>query len=123
MDITDVDGTTYHPNIKDKQIKNKQRALTYCSKEDPDPLCYNMDIKEETKARESHSKILTKRLIDGEATLNQLVEEGMIPLNQYCNWERGLNAYKRQKQLEKEKLPESLPNPWDLDLKILNDCK
>lgn len=44
MDIKDEDGNNYHPNIKNRQIENKKRALAYCSKEDPNPLCYNMDI-------------------------------------------------------------------------------
>ena len=82
-----------------------------------------MDIKEETRARESHTKILSKRLLDGEATLVDLIEENEIPIPQVPNWIKGWEAYKRLKAQDKEKLPESLPNPWDLDLKILNDCK
>lgn len=37
LDI-EYNGETYHPNIKDKQVKSKKRALEYCTKEDPEPL-------------------------------------------------------------------------------------
>ena len=123
MDIKDDEGNWYHPNIRDRQINNKRRALQYCSKEDPNPLCYNMDIKEETKARESHSKILTKRILTEGVPLAQLVEQGEIPLNQLPQWERGLVAYKRMKKEDKPDLPATLPNPWKKDLPIHTDRK
>ena len=97
MDIQDEDGNNYHPNIKNRQIENKKRALAYCSKEDPNPLCYNMDIHEETKARESHKKILGKRLLDGEP-LNKVVEENPELIFEYTKLETNLAAYKRAKR-------------------------
>ena len=41
----DIQG--YHPNIRDKQIRNKYKAIAYCAKEDPEPLQFNMDIRAE----------------------------------------------------------------------------
>lgn len=58
MDL-EYEGKTFHPNVKDKQVKSKKKALGYCAKEDPEPLCYNMDIKAETAARESHKKLIS----------------------------------------------------------------
>lgn len=98
------EGEWYHPNVKDKQIKSKKRALEYCSKQDPEPLQYNMDIKEETKARENHKRILGKRLLDGEP-LHRLVQEEPSLLIGYANIKRDLAAYKRDVAEDKPDLP------------------
>ncbi len=81
MDIKDEHDNNYHPNVKDRQVNNRKKALTYCSKHDPEPLEFNIDIKAETKAREDHSKILTKELIIGKRTLQEMVDDGDIPIN------------------------------------------
>lgn len=73
MDVTH-EGKTYHPNIRGQQVKNRKAALTYCAKEDPEPFQYNMDLKQETEAREKHNKILSKDLILGKRTLTQMLE-------------------------------------------------
>ena len=121
MDITH-DGKTYHPNIKDSQIKSKKRALTYCSKEDPDPLQYNIDIKEETAAREQHKRILGKRLISGE-NLHDVVQEHPELIFGYKKLEADIAAYKRAKKEDKPDLPSELPNPWKLKLPVHTDRK
>lgn len=81
-----LDYGKHHPNVKDDRIKRKKHALDYCSKEDPNPLQFNMDIKEETAARKDHRKLLSKRLCDGEP-LNKLVDEGEISLFDLPKWE------------------------------------
>ena len=53
-----------------------------------------MDIKEETKARESHRKIIGKRLIEGEP-LARVVEEHPELIFEYTKLEQNLAAYKR----------------------------
>ena len=83
-DYLDYEG--FHPNIKDERVKRKKAALEYCSKEDPNPLQYNMDIKEETAARTEHRKILSKRLIDG-VPLHELAEAGDVTLYDLPRWE------------------------------------
>lgn len=83
MDLT-YEGKTFHPNIKDKQIKSKAKALGYCAKEDPEPLQYNMDIKEETKARESKKKIISLDLIHGKRKLTEAIETGDIAIQDAC---------------------------------------
>jgi hypothetical protein len=80
MDL-EYQGKTYHPNIKNKQIKNKNKALGYCAKEDPEPLQYNMDIKEETKARESKKKIISIDLVLGKRKLTDAIEAGDVSLS------------------------------------------
>lgn len=107
----------YHPNIKDSRVGNKKKAIHYCAKEDPSPLQFNMDIKAETAAREAHSKVLTKRILDG-APLHQLVEEGEIALKDMSAWDHGFKLYKRHKKDAKPDLPSKLPNPWQIDLRL-----
>lgn len=116
------EGRTYHPNIKDKQVKSKKKALGYCSKEDPDVLCFNMDIKEECKARESHRKILGKRLLDGEP-LHLVVQEDPSLLFGYQRIKTDLAAYQRDVAEDKPNLPETLPNPWEKELPVHTDRK
>lgn len=108
-------GETYHPNIKDQGVKRKQAALRYCSKEDPDPLQFNMDIKAETAAREGHRKIIGKRLLDGEP-LHELVEEYPQLIFEYQKLQMNLDCYKRQKLEDRPDLPDAIPNTFDLSL-------
>ena len=122
LDILGEDGVKYHPNISGKQVKNRQKALAYCSKEDPDPLCYNMDIKEETKARECKRKILGKRLLDGEP-LHELAQEDPSLLFGYNKLKQDLAAYHRDKAEAKPDLPKTLPNPWNKELPVHTDRK
>lgn len=70
----------YHPNVSGDRIKSVKAALKYVSKECPlDRLVqYNMDIKEETAAREGHRKILGKRLIT--EPLVEVLEDGNFDL-------------------------------------------
>ncbi len=117
----DIEG--YHPNIKDQGVKRKAKALAYCSKEDPEPLQFNMDIKEETRARECHKKILTKRILDDKEPLHKLVEDGEINLMDLPKWKAGLEVYKRLKKDEKPDLPNSIPNPWEKDMPVIDDKK
>lgn len=121
MDI-EYQGKTYHPNIKDTQVKSKAKALGYCSKEDPNPLCHNMDIKAETKARESHKKILGKRLMDGEP-LHRVAREEPNLLFGYQRLKTDIEAYNRDVAEDKPDLPASLPNPWGRDLPVHTDRK
>ena len=113
LDLPGDEGATYHPNIKDTRIKRKKAALQYCSKEAPEPLQFNMDIKEEAAARQDHRKILTKRIIEG-APLHKLIDDGELNLIDLPKWKQGLDLYRRLKGEEKPDLPDILPNPFDL---------
>ena len=93
-DVRYLDLNGHHPNIKDCRIKRKDKALKYCAKEDPNPLQFNMDIKEETEARESHRKILGKRLLEGEKLVD-LVDENPALIFEFQKLEANLAAYKR----------------------------
>lgn len=117
MDL-EYEGKTFHPNIKDKQVKSKAKALGYCAKEDPDPLCYNMDIKAETAARESHKKLISQDLITGKRKLTEAIESGDVTIFDAVKAHQGLQLYKRLKQEDKPDLPASLPNPWGRDLPV-----
>jgi hypothetical protein len=77
-----------------------------------------MDIKQETAARESHTKILGKRLLETptEATLITHIEENPEQLFHIVKWHQALSMYKRLKAENKPDLPSSLPNPWGLNL-------
>lgn len=77
-DCFDIDG--YHPNISAKAIQSKKAVLKYLCKEDVEPLEYNIDIKQEQQQREAHVKIIGKRLMKGETTLEEEVEKGEIAL-------------------------------------------
>ena len=110
-----LDYEGFHPNIKEKRIQRKKAAIGYCAKEDPNPLQYNMDIKEEQEARKDHRKILSKRICDG-TPLQDLVEEGEITLFDLPKWEAGYTIYKRLKGENKPDLPEFIPNPWGKSL-------
>ena len=109
----DIEG--YHPNIRDNRIKRKEKALNYVAKEDPEPLQYNMDIKEETKARESKKKILGKRILDGEP-LTTLVDENPELLWDVNKLHIALTTYKRLKKEEKPDLPDHIPNSFNIML-------
>lgn len=74
----DIDG--YHPNISDKGIKSRRAVLAYLTKEDIEPLEYNIDIKAEQQARQDKTKIIGKRLMTGESTLIEELDNGNIPL-------------------------------------------
>lgn len=56
-----------------------------------------MDIKEETAAREGHRKIIGTKLIKGEYTLVQMVEEHPQELFNLIQWQKNLGLYKRLK--------------------------
>ena len=122
LDITDEEGKVHHPNVKGNKVQNKKRALDYCSKEDPEPLQYNMDIKAETAAREGHRKIIGKRLLDGEP-LHTVVEDCPELIYDYLKLEQNLAAYKRQKAEDKPDLPEMIPNTFDLALPFMPEEK
>ena len=122
MDIKH-EGKTYHPNIKKKQISNRKKALRYCSKEDPEPLEFNIDIKAETAARDGHKRILGNKLIKGEITINQLVEDHPEYLFEYQKIASNLEAYKRSKREEKPDMPQNLPNPWGLLMPAYKNSK
>ena len=79
----------YHPNIR--TAKSAYGSIKYCTKEDPTPLELGvMDYKQETKARESKTKILCKRLCSGE-TLNSVLEDDNFEmLKDYPRWEMAL---------------------------------
>ena len=119
----EYEGKTYHPNIKRDEIKSKQKALDYLRKQDPEPLCYNLDIEEETKARESHRRILGKRLIEGNEPLHKIVEEEPQLLFGLTKLKADLDTYKRLKSNDKPDLPATLPNPWEQDLPVHTDRK
>lgn len=89
-DYLDLEG--HHPNVRGSRVQNKIKALTYCSKEDPEPLQFNMDIKAETLAREGHKKIIGKRLLDGEP-LVEVMEEHPELLFGYKRLKADLGAY------------------------------
>lgn len=74
-----------------------------------------MDIKQETEARESHRKILGKRLLDGEK-LTDLVDENPALIFEFQKLEANLAAYKRAKHQNKPDCPDHIPNTWDLCL-------
>lgn len=119
-----MDLNGHHPNIRGNKVQNKKAALAYCSKEDPNPLQFNMDIKEETAAREGKRKIIGKRLIEEpNYTLTQMVEENPSELYNLPQWEKALQTYKRLKGSDKPDLPELLPNPWNLVLPSDNETK
>lgn len=56
-----------------------------------------MDIKEETLAREAHRKIIGTKLIKGEISLVQMVEENPQELFNLLQWQKNLGLYKRLK--------------------------
>ena len=116
----DLEG--YHPNIKDSGIKRKKAALNYVSKEDPEPLQYNMDIKAETQARESHHKILGKRILDG-TPLDELVTEDPSLIFGYKKLKADIEEYQRDRADNKPDLPDHIPNTWDLMLPVMPEEK
>ena len=75
-------------------------------------------MQEETKQREGHNKILTKRLIANEKTLIELVEEGEITILELPKWEQGLACYNKLKLQNNPDLPEMWPvNPrWNITI-------
>ncbi len=79
------EGKTYHPNIA--SAKSAYAAVKYVTKEDKTPLeLGTMDHKQETKARDGKTKILCKRLVEGEA-LNTVLEDGNEDmLKDYGRW-------------------------------------
>ncbi len=85
LDIT-WQQNVYHPNIK--TAKSAHGSIKYCTKEDETPLeLGTMDYKQEIKARENKTKILCKRLCEGE-TLNQVLEDDNHDmLKDYAKWE------------------------------------
>lgn len=68
FDIRDGEDN-YHPNISERPIRSKKAVLAYLTKDDVEPLEYNMSIKEEQQARANHTKIIGKRLIRRETTI------------------------------------------------------
>lgn len=59
-----LDISGYHPNIRDKQIRSKKAVLKYISKEDADPLEFNINVQQELAMRTQHKRILGKRLME-----------------------------------------------------------
>lgn len=88
----DVEG--YHPNVSGDRIRSKERALSYVSKECPRDqlLQFNMDIAAECDARQSHKKIIGKRLLDG-ADLVGEVEDNPALLFGYKRLKMDIEAY------------------------------
>lgn len=64
--------TEYYPNVQ--ATKNKLAWIKYLHKEDTDTLTEGINAGQYINASESKTKILGKRLLDGEA-LNAIVQE------------------------------------------------
>lgn len=104
----DLEG--FHPNVSGSRIQNKKRALVYCSKEDPEPLQYNMDIKAETAAREGHHRIVGKRLLS--EPLTEMVKEYPELIFGYKKLKMDLQEYKMDlEEVNPDPLKE-IENPW-----------
>lgn len=76
-----LDLTSFHPNICKDKIKSKKAALRYITKEDPNPLEYNMDVAQELKAMEAKRRILAKDLLDGKPLVEAIQEAPELVFN------------------------------------------
>jgi hypothetical protein len=75
-----------------------------------------MDHKQETKARENKTKILCKRLCEGESLNTVLEDDNWDMLKNYGQWEANIERYQRAQQRNKPDCIDWIPNTWDLSL-------
>jgi hypothetical protein len=116
FDITWED-TVYHPNIR--QAKNANGSIKYCIKEDKEPLeLGQMDYKQEIKARDNKTRILCKRLTDGENLNQVLLDDNHEMLKDYANWQKNIELFKASLLRDKPTCKDWLPNTWDLALPL-----
>lgn len=113
MDIGD-----YHPNVRGSKIQNKKAALRYCSKEDPTPLQFNIDIKAEQAAREGHRKIVATKLLSGEVTLVDAVKDDPSMLFGYKKLKMDLEQYLVDSGRASKNVAKWVETPWNYSLRL-----
>lgn len=70
------------------------------------------------EAKKSHKRVLGEKLVKGEVTLTELVEENPELLFGYKKLKADLASYLRDKAEEKPTCVESIPNDWGKALPI-----
>ncbi len=79
---------------KYEPAKSAIASIKYCSKHDKEPLELGvMDYKQEMKAKESKTKILCKRLCEGESLNHVLEDDNYEMLKDYPKWELAVHRY------------------------------
>lgn len=95
------------------------KVLAYVSKEDPHPLQFNMDIKADMAARNSHKKILGKRLCDGEPLVEVMKDHPEL-LFGYKRLKSDIKSYERDKERAgKYAALNGFPTSWGFWCRVL----
>lgn len=116
-------GEHYHPNIK--VANGRQRIIEYITKEDKAPATHNFDLDTYTKAKKGHRKYLAEKLVTGEITLIQAVQEEPSLVFQYASLKKSYELF-RADLSRKDPPPRysgPLPNTWGLELSIGSHAK
>lgn len=106
----------HYPNVQ--ATKNKVHWIKYLNKEDKEPHCEGIDINQFLEAKKNHKKVLGKRLLTGELTVREAVEDDPSLLFDYKRLKMNLDSYMRDKRADREDCKDAIPNTWDLDLAI-----
>ena len=87
----------YHCNIgkiKNTKRNTRQNALAYITKEDKSPACFNIDIEEYLNAKKKHRAYVGEKLIKGESTLKEIIEEFPQELYNLDKLHKNLSLFK-----------------------------
>jgi len=108
---------------KYEPARNGYASVKYVTKHDKSPLeLGDMKLSDYTQQRESHKKVLGKRLAEGE-TLVSLIDSGEHQLIfEYGKLEQNIKAYFEAKARAKPDCIDIIPNNWDIVIPI-NDHK
>lgn len=119
-DATFADILGYHGNYQG--CRSSKRVIQYCTKEED--YLSNMDVAQITEKRKSKKAIVGKALIDGDISLKEAVEQNPEYLFEYTKLKFNLTEYIRDnKEDPREDLPDMLPNPWGLLMRVDTDKK
>lgn len=115
FDLKGPDNAIYHGNYQ--TAKCSQAVVKYCTKDGSYVELGNMDVKQESQARQLNKKILGKRLCSGE-NLVDLVDEHPELLFNYRQLQANIKAYQEDKARAKPTCEDYIPNTWNLELPL-----
>lgn len=100
----------HYPNVQ--ATVNKKAWLIYVTKEDKEPHEEGIEVRQFLQAKQDHRRVLHKRLVSEEITLQQAIEEDPTLLKGYKRLKADLESYLRDKKAQKPDCKGSVPNPW-----------
>lgn len=109
LDIVEpLTGVTYHGNYQG--CRSAKNVIKYCTK--AEDYLSDLDVATLLSGKSVNRALLGRKLIDGELSLTQAVDENPSLLFGYQRLKLDLATYLEDAKIDKPDLPTWLPNPW-----------